>query len=81
MVELKQLSGSIRLTVEDNGLGIRHSEMSDSKSFGLISIKERARALGGEVEINGRPGKGTLITTEIPLHKKENPNGTNTHSR
>ena len=78
-VELKQLSGSIRLVVEDNGLGIRHSEISDPKSFGLISIKERARALGGDVEINGRPGKGTLITSEIPLCK-ENAHGTNTHS-
>jgi len=80
-VELKQLSGSIRLVVEDNGLGIKHSEISDPKSFGLISIKERARALGGEVEINGRPGKGTLITSEIPLCKKENSHGANTHSR
>ena len=80
-VELKQLAGSIRLVVEDNGLGIKHSEISDPKSFGLISIKERARALGGEVEINGRPGKGTLITAEIPLCKKENAHGTNTDSR
>ncbi len=80
-VELKQLSASIRLVVEDNGLGIKHSELSDSKSFGLISIKERARALGGEVDINSRPGKGTLITAEIPLCKKENTHGKNTHRR
>ncbi len=80
-VELKQLTGSIRLAVEDNGLGIKHSEASDPKSFGLISIKERARALGGEVEINGHPGKGTLITAEIPLCKKEIAYGTDTHRR
>jgi PAS domain S-box-containing protein len=80
-VELKQLAGSIRLVVEDNGLGIKHSEISDPRSFGLISIKDRARALGGEVDINGRPGKGTLITSEIPLRKKENAHGKNTHRR
>ena len=38
---------------------------------GLISIKERARALGGDVEISGQPNKGTIITAEIPLRKKE----------
>jgi signal transduction histidine kinase len=80
-VELKQLSGSIRLVVEDNGLGIKRSEISDPKSFGLISIKERARALGGEVDINGRTGKGTVITSDIPLSSKENAYGANTHSR
>ena len=70
-VALKQTPLHIRLVVEDNGLGIKHSEIADAKSFGLISIKERARALGGDVEISGRPNKGTEITADIPLRKKK----------
>ena len=66
-VNLKQSPGRILLVVEDNGVGIKHSEIIDAKSFGLISIKERAHTLGGEVEISGRPNKGTLITAGIPL--------------
>ena len=79
-VELRQSPGRILLTVEDNGLGIKHSEITDVKSFGLISIKERARALGGDVEIFGRPNKGTVITAEIPLRKKEDAHGKDSHS-
>ena len=74
-VELRQSPGRILLMVEDNGLGIKHSEIMDAKSFGLISIKERARALGGDVEITGKPNKGTVITAELPLRKKEDAHG------
>jgi two-component system sensor histidine kinase UhpB len=80
-IELKQFAGRIRLVVEDNGLGIKHSEITDAKSFGLISITERARALGGDVEIAGRPNKGTIITAEIPLRKKEDAHGKNSNRR
>jgi two-component system sensor histidine kinase UhpB len=79
-VALRQSDGLISLVVEDNGIGIKHSEITDTKSFGLISIKERARVLGGDVEISGRPGRGTVITSEIPLGKKEDTCGKDTHS-
>ncbi|RJO62537.1 MAG: PAS domain S-box protein [Dehalococcoidia bacterium] len=79
MVELRQFPVRIRLTVEDNGLGIKHSEINDAKAFGLIGIKEKARALGGDVEITGRPNRGTVITAEIPLRKKEDINGKDTY--
>ena len=78
-VELRQFPARILLTVEDNGRGIKHSEINDTKAFGLISIKERARALGGDVEITGRPNRGTVITAGIPLRKKEDINGKDTY--
>ncbi len=78
-VELSLLPGRVRLTVEDNGAGIKHREIVDAKSFGLISIKERAYNLGGSVEISGKTGKGTTITTEIPLQHTEVKNGKNSH--
>jgi PAS domain S-box-containing protein len=71
VVKLDQLSERVCLSVEDNGVGIKHSAITDAKSFGLISIKERAHVLGGSVEISGKPGKGTTVVADIPAHNKE----------
>jgi PAS domain S-box-containing protein len=78
-VLLEQLPDRVRLSVSDNGLGIKHSEIIDAKSFGLISIKERAHAIGGNVEISGKTRKGTTITAEIPVKNREERNGKNPH--
>ena len=77
-VGLRQVPGHIRLVIEDNGSGIKSSEINDARSFGLISMKERARAIGGDMEIAGHTGKGTVITIEIPLAYKEGVNGKDT---
>ena len=56
------------LEVKDNGAGITNSQIRDSKSLGLIGMKERALILGGEVIIEGIPDKGTSVKVEIPLN-------------
>jgi len=56
------------LEVRDNGAGITNSQIRDSKSLGLIGMKERALILGGEVIIEGIPDKGTSVKVEIPLN-------------
>lgn len=57
----------LSLVIHDNGKGIRHSAISAVKSFGIIGIRERVHALGGEFEISGGPGEGTRINLSIPL--------------
>ncbi len=57
------------MTVKDNGVGIRAEEVGDSTSFGLIGMKERADFLGGELEIESVPKKGTTIKITIPLQQ------------
>ncbi len=67
----KQLTAAII----DNGVGfdLRPSELdrAASNSFGLKSIMERARLLGGKSEIVSRKGQGTQVRIEIPLSKEE----------
>lgn len=37
--------------------------------FGLIGMAERARLLGGQLQIESAPGQGTLIRVEVPLEE------------
>jgi PAS domain S-box-containing protein len=54
------------LKIEDNGQGISENRPPDSRSLGLLGMRERARSLGGDVSISGDPGHGTLVTLSIP---------------
>jgi signal transduction histidine kinase len=54
------------LEVKDNGRGISESEIVNTKSIGLIGMRERATLLGGEVRWRGEPGKGTTVSVRIP---------------
>ena len=55
------------LEVCDNGRGIAPDQITKPGSFGIRGMRERARSLGGDVEIEGIPGAGTRIKVEIPL--------------
>ncbi|MBT8381046.1 MAG: sensor histidine kinase, partial [Ignavibacteria bacterium] len=55
------------LEVRDNGLGISSEQIKNPRSLGIIGMKERALAVGGEVTIEGIPTKGTTVNVEIPF--------------
>ena len=64
-VTLKRLSGSVQLTVEDNGKGFSSQPVA---GLGLTGIRERARILGASVRVEAAPGKGVSITLAVPHH-------------
>jgi PAS domain S-box-containing protein len=53
------------LEVRDNGAGIREAALTDVRSLGLLGMRERARAFGGEVVFRGAPGRGTVVKVKI----------------
>lgn len=55
----------IRLSIADDGAGFEPGTPSDG-GFGLVSMRERAQALGGELSISSRPGHGTQVEVVIP---------------
>lgn len=55
------------LTIEDNGVGIAPGDPRKRKSFGLIGMRERIYALGGEFAVRSAPRAGTTIEVRIPL--------------
>ena len=67
-IEVKQDGSGVILRVTDDGKGIMPEQIRSSNAMGLIEIRERARSLGGELEIEGIAGKGTSVTVKVPLH-------------
>jgi ligand-binding sensor domain-containing protein/two-component sensor histidine kinase len=56
------------LAVSDNGKGISPDQTPDQKfdGHGLASMKQRAKKLGGNLEIHSPAGQGTTVTLKIP---------------
>jgi signal transduction histidine kinase len=54
------------LAVADDGVGMeQHPELYASEGFGLISMRQRAGAIGGEWLIESRPGAGTRVSVRM----------------
>ncbi len=73
-VLLEIRSDEIRLIVEDDGIGFdldstAKAERKPARGLGLTSMKERADLLGGRLEIETRPGRGTTIFVNVPFTK------------
>ncbi|MGD0382216.1 MAG: PAS domain S-box protein [Thermoguttaceae bacterium] len=66
IVELVQRDDRLHIKVRDQGVGFDPNAVEESR-FGLRSIRERARLLGGRAEILSAPGSGTSITVELPV--------------
>ncbi|MFY9659047.1 MAG: PAS domain-containing protein [Terriglobales bacterium] len=74
---LAQQDGNVLLVVQDDGKGIRESDIESSSrtSLGLLGMKERAEACGGELQIWGDPGTGTTVALQIPLAESRHQGG------
>jgi signal transduction histidine kinase len=61
--------GQVRLRVGDDGIGFEPGDPGrrGSSGYGLFSLKERLRYVGGDMEIRSRRGRGTLVTLTAPL--------------
>ncbi len=64
-VTLSHYNESIVLKVQDNGCGISPEQVSSMRSLGLLGMRERALAWGGNLQIYGVPNKGTSVTINI----------------
>ncbi len=55
--------GRLLLTIEDDGVALPKTYQA---GFGLRNMRDRARLLGGNLEVSGTPGKGTRVALDIP---------------
>jgi signal transduction histidine kinase len=71
-IRLKVSSGAVLLEVSDDGVGfdpdaVRKSERPGSGGYGLSGIKQRTELLGGHLEVDSTPGRGTTLRVRVPL--------------
>jgi PAS domain S-box-containing protein len=55
------------LEVADDGVGIPAGQLESPRSLGLIGMRERAKAVGGDVEISPTNGRGTTVRLRVPV--------------
>ena len=72
VVKLSQDDSRLVLVVDDNGEGFSFAgrfsgDELDRLRLGPISIKERARTVGGVLTVESTPGHGARLTIEVPL--------------
>ena len=63
-VSLEPSDSRVCLQVSDNGSGFAFDE--EGKGLGLSGMRERALLVGGTLEIDSSPGRGTTVKLEVP---------------
>lgn len=61
---------SIRVSIEDNGVGFDASEAmasSQTKATGLRRIQEQVTSVSGQLSLETSPGQGSKLTVQIPV--------------
>ena len=63
------------LTVEisDNGKGISKEDLEKPNAFGIKGLRERAKTVGGWIDISPNGGGGTSVIVSIPLQQESSP--------
>ncbi len=72
-IGLSVQSDHFTLKVSDNGRGALTEQLRDPKSLGLLGIRERALLLGGNIQVEGKRGKGTTVTLTVPYRPAATP--------
>ncbi len=77
-VNLRQIEGTeVQVMVSDTGPGFDPSRMKGAGEsgggFGLFSIRERMGLVGGRMEINSAPGRGSCFILTCPLRQRQAP--------
>ena len=70
-VSLRKVDGGIEMAVRDNGAGFDSAQDRGRHSLGLASMKERVHLLGGELDIDSAPGRGTTVVAWVRLNGEE----------
>jgi len=69
-VSLHIAADGLFMEVKDNGRGILPEQVRDSKSLGLLGMRERLSTFGGKLLVHGERGQGTVVTVTMPVSAK-----------
>jgi signal transduction histidine kinase len=64
-VEVARRNGRAILRVEDDGSGFEVDGRPKGDHFGLRVLRDLVREVGGDLEIDSTPGRGTIVCVEV----------------
>jgi len=68
-IGLDHANGECVMSVQDDGIGFDGVEDASDKpkpGLGMVTMRERAQAVGGRFEVRALPGGGTQLTVRVP---------------
>jgi signal transduction histidine kinase/ABC-type uncharacterized transport system substrate-binding protein len=71
-LSVRHIGNRLILSLCDEGIGFDANKL-EKPGLGILSMRGRARVLGGEFEIHSKPGKGTRIDVWVPFEPVEHP--------
>lgn len=74
-VQVDSAGGEVRVSVEDNGKGFNPEEIGQGNGMGLKIIRDRIEMIGGQMNIDSVPGKGTRVSFSFPAQFVEKTEG------
>lgn len=69
-IYIREDGGALSVSVQDDGKGF---DPSQEAGLGILGMQERVTSLAGKLEVNSKPGKGTIVTFSLPLPPDHRP--------
>ncbi|MBZ0104504.1 MAG: hypothetical protein K8H84_02630 [Sulfuricella denitrificans] len=71
-IELMPTTDALGIIISDNGSGMDTDRIPSFQSYGILGMQERAKQLGGKLNIHSTPGHGTTVHLQLPPASAEN---------
>ncbi|MCJ7515554.1 MAG: PAS domain S-box protein, partial [Dehalococcoidia bacterium] len=74
-ITVKIISNNLKMSITDNGKGFSTSRLTGDLvkegKLGVLGMEERARLIGGNLQIKSGPGKGTTVIARAPVWTRQ----------
>jgi len=74
-IEVSDAEDVLTIEVSDNGQGASITDLEKPGSFGIRGLKERAKSVGGWLDVSSQIAKGTAIILSVPLSQEAHMSG------
>ena len=66
-IDLMYEDAGLKLKIADDGRGFKSDDVRSPAHYGINSMHERAKSVGGALTLVSAPGRGTEVTAVLPL--------------
>lgn len=74
----------LRIMIKDTGPGFHletiRAQMREGRNYGLLSIEQQVRGLGGQLHLTSAPGEGTKAIITMPMDHESDPAAEDDHA-